>query len=208
MNRPLLKLAQVRRPRLKKCRAPNCSVEFEPKRIGQKTCSVKCAIAFMRVEQAEKNLRVIRAERQVWRAKNKPISKLKAEADKEFGRYIRERDYFLPCISCDETDPPMTSGGQWDCGHYRSKGAADHLRYDERNSAKQCKRDNGGSGNFESQRETVRAEYRKRLIIRIGLAAVESLENDNTPRKWDRDELVEIRRKYLALWKEARAKRL
>jgi len=162
----------------------------------------------MRTEQAAKNLKIIRAERQVWRAKNKTLAKLKAEADKEFGRYIRERDYFLPCISCDATDPPMTSGGQWDCGHFRSKGAADHLRYDERNAAKQCKSCNGGSGNFESKRETVRAAYRKRLILRIGGAAVLWLENDNEPVKWDRDALVLCRRKYLALWKEARAKRL
>ena len=206
MNRPVLKLSQPRR-RIRQCKAPGCQNEFEPKRIGQKTCSVKCAISYMRTEQAEKNLKIIRAERQVWRAKNKPLAKLKHEADKEFARFIRERDYYLPCISCDATDPPMTSGGQWDCGHYRSKGAADHLRYDERNSGKQCKVCNGGSGNFEAKRETVHAEYRKRLISRIGLEAVESLENDNTPRKWDRDELVAIRRTYLAKWKELRAKR-
>jgi len=196
MNRPVLKLAQARRPRYKKCRAPGCWNEFIVKRIGQKTCSVKCAIAFMRVEQAEKNLRVIRAERQVWRAKNKPISKLIAEAQKEFNRWIRERDFGLPCISCGRS-----TDAKQNAGHYRSVGAAPQLRFNEDNCHKQCEHCNSYlSGNL--------VEYRPMLIHRIGVASVEALELDNATRKWTRDELVEIRRKYLALWKEARAKRL
>jgi len=198
MNRPVLKLQTARRPRLKKCRAPDCVTEFEPKRIGQKTCSVKCAIAFMRVEQAEKNLRVIRAERQVWRAKNKPVSKLIAEAQKEFNRWILARDWNQGCISCD-VGPGYD--GQFSAGHYRTTAAAAHLRFNEDNTWRQC-----GQCNHHKSGNVV--EYRIRLVAKIGRERVEALENDNRTVKWSRDELVEIRRKYLALWKEARAKRL
>jgi len=195
MNRPVLKLQTARRPRLKKCRAPNCVNEYEPKRIGQKTCSVKCAIAFMRVEQAEKNLRVIRAERQVWRAKNKPISKLLAEAQKEFNRFILQRDYGKACISCGRL-----TGAKMNAGHYRSVGAAPQHRFNELNVHAQCEHCNSYlSGN--------QIEYRKRLVELIGLVVVERIENKNDAPKWQRDELVQLRRAYLRWWKEARAKR-
>jgi len=78
-----------------------------------------------------------------------------------------------------------------DAGHYRSVGAAPHLRFDERNCHAQTKFDNQyKSGNV--------VDYRIGLIKRIGLEAVEALEADNEVRKWTRDQLIEIRATYKA----------
>ena len=49
-------------------------------------------------------------------------------------------------------------------------------------------------------------DYRIGLIARIGLAAVEALEADNTPRKWTREELIEIKQTYKAKRKELERK--
>lgn len=204
---------------MKRCRYSQCREKFEPRfRTTEVCCSDEHAVRYARessperIERARKRVEAAkkqeqRAAKRKWREETATIPQLKAKADKEFGKFIRERDFYMPCISCDETNPPMTSGGQWDCGHFRSKGAADHLRYDERNSAKQCKSCNGGSGNFEAKRATVHAEYRKRLIVRIGLNEVEALETDNRTVKWNRDMLIALRRGYLAAWKELKARR-
>ncbi len=45
-------------------------------------------------------------------------------------------------------------------------------------------------------------DYRIRLLQRIGPARVEALENDNTPHKWQRDELIAIKATYKAKLKE------
>jgi len=195
MNRPVLKLAQARRPRYKKCRAPGCGNEFIVKRIGQKTCSVKCAIAFMRVEQAEKNLRVIRAERQVWRIKNKTLGTLAQETQRELNKWIRWRDRNDGCISCDK---PANAPGQWHASHYRSTAAAPELRFDEENIHKSCAKCNDHlSGNL--------VEYRIRLIEKIGLARVESLEGPHEPKRYRAEDLVQLRKEYVARLREAKS---
>lgn len=201
--RPILHAAKERKPRYKPCGAPGCTETFEVKRLGQKTCpNAKCALAYIRAERAAEARRVIRKERQVYRAKTKTISKLIAEAQKEFNRWIRERDFGKPCICCDRMadDRDLVTGSRWDAGHYRSTGAAPHLRFNEDNCHRQlvfCNQHRDGNA----------VEYRIGLIRRIGIERVEALENNNAPVKWDRDELVAIRRKYLAMWKEAKAKR-
>jgi hypothetical protein len=43
------------------------------------------------------------------------------------------------------------------------------------------------------------------LISRYGLEEVEALENDNSTHKWTRDELIAIRRHYIAKRKEIEA---
>ena len=90
-------------------------------------------------------------------------------------------------------------GGAFDCGHYRSVGSAQHLRYDERNAhgqRKQCNRWGAGRA----------VDYRIGLVARIGLEAVEALEADNAPRKWLREELIYIRDRYRAKLKELKGR--
>jgi hypothetical protein len=46
--------------------------------------------------------------------------------------------------------------------------------------------------------------YRLGLIAKIGLEAVESLEADNTPKKWTRDDVRKIRDDYRKKLREMR----
>ncbi len=113
------------------------------------------------------------------------------EAQQAFNAFIRERDRLAgyPCISSGR--PLDWNGNAVDAGHYRSTGAAPHLRFDERNCHAQSKQENRYlSGNA--------ADYRIGLIARIGLAAVEALEADNTVRKYTVEDLKQIKATYRA----------
>jgi hypothetical protein len=119
----------------------------------------------------------------------KRIPDLIKEAQIEFNHFCRVRDAGKPCISCGGPLAASAVGGGFDCGHFRSTGSASHLRFDERNAAGQCKHCNRYlAGNV--------IGYRIGLIGRIGLEQVEALEADNTPKKWQRDELIAIKTLY------------
>lgn len=133
-------------------------------------------------------------EREVVRERRKAletIPELIKAAQREFNAYIRERDKHRPCICCGNPLGSGDVGGAYDCGHYRSRGSASHLRFDERNAhaqRKYCNRHGAGRA----------VDYRIGLVARIGLAAVEALEADNTPHKWTAEELRQIRETYKA----------
>jgi hypothetical protein len=168
-----------------------CKESFLPERAGQKTHK-HCEEPFA-LKVAEKLGETRRRER--LRVLDETIPKLIKVADKAFAAFIRERDRLAghPCISSGR--PLDWSGNQVDAGHYRSRGAASHLRYDEDNCHAQSKHDNQyKAGNV--------VDYRINLIGRIGLAWVEALESDNRVKKWDRDELREIAAKYRQKLKE------
>ena len=112
-----------------------------------------------------------------------------------FNAYIRARDADKPCICCGQPLGTGEVGGAYDCGHYRSTGSAAHLRFDERNAHAQRKVCNRwGAGRA--------VDYRIGLVARIGLEAVEALESDNTPHKWTREGLIEVRDTYRAKLKD------
>lgn len=132
-----------------------------------------------------------RAQDRAKRASFERIPDLIAAADKEFASYIRERDRQAGYACISSGRPLDWTGNQVDAGHYRSRGAASHLRYNEDNCHAQSKHDNRHlGGNI--------VQYRINLIARIGLARVEALEADNTPHKWTYDELRAIRDQYKA----------
>jgi len=135
-----------------------------------------------------------RAERVQTKARKeaiKTIPQLIKEAQIEFNAYIRYRDRNQPCICCGAPLDLDSVGGGYDCGHYRSTGSAPHLRFDERNAHAQTKKCNRwGAGRA--------VDYRIGLIARIGLEAVEALEDDNEVVKWDRDTLRQIKTIYRA----------
>lgn len=176
--------------REKKCKA--CPTRFTPSRPLQVACCPACAqaIAQRNREKAEKRAATI--ERQKTRAALealKTIPQLIAEADRAFCAWVRARDAGLPCICCGETAKSSSlTGGEWDAGHYRSRGAASHLRYHPDNASAQRKKCNRHAFDV--------ASYRANLIARIGLERVEALEQDNRTHKWTRDELRDIRDTY------------
>lgn len=138
------------------------------------------------------------ASRKIIKAK---LEKLKTardwtkEAQIAFNAFIRERDKGQTCICCGQSLSSGDTGGQYDCGHYRSVGSAPHLRFDPRNAhaqRKQCNRWGAGRA----------VDYRLGLLTRIGREAVESLESDQTPRKYSIEELKSIKAHYKAKTKE------
>jgi hypothetical protein len=161
--------------------------------MGQRVCSPACALALAKSVRAKAERKAeVRAKRET-RARledMKTVPQLIAEADKAFCAYIRARDAGKPCICCGRDSSGWSRGGDWDAGHYRSRGAASHLRYDERNCHAQLKQCN--------RRAFDVASYRRNLVGRIGSAEVDALENDNRTHKWTRDELRQIRDGYRA----------
>lgn len=182
---------------MKRCRT--CRREFVPTHsTTQMTCSPTCAIAYARNQPkqvAKVAAKLVSQEKREWRKKTKSIGALLREAQHEFNAFIRLRDHGRPCISCGRL-----TGAKLNAGHYRTTKAASHLRFNEDNVHAQCEHCNSYlSGNL--------IEYRKGLIGRIGVERVEALENDSRTVKWDRDELIALRRKYLGMWKALVAER-
>jgi len=163
-----------------------CKSLFTPVRLMQAVCSPVCAARKVKSDKAEERARIVTRK-----AALKRIPELTAEAQRAFNAYIRERDRLAghACISSGR--PLGWTGNAVDAGHYRSIGAASHLRFNEDNCHAQSKHDNQWlSGNA--------VDYRINLVKRIGLERVEALEADNTPKKWTREELIGIKVLYVA----------
>jgi hypothetical protein len=173
---------------MKPCK--QCGSSFTPARPMQNVCSTICASRYVKAAKKEE------AERtKARKAAIKRIPDLIKEAQVAFNQWIRRRDQLAghPCISSGK--PLDWSGNATDAGHYRSTGAASHLRFNEDNCHAQSKHDNQYlAGNA--------VDYRINLIKRIGLERVEALEANNTPKKWQRDELIEIKETYKRKLKE------
>lgn len=184
----------------RKCR--HCRQMFQPARCGQNTCSYECSVAVAEIVAAKSKARREKAER-IAEAASVKILKLKLKTRREwlkeaqavFNCYIRLRDQ-LAGHACISSGRPLDwSGNAVDAGHYRSVGAAPHLRFNEDNCHAQSKHDNMWlSGNA--------VDYRINLIARIGLARVEALESDNEPRKYSIEELKRIITTYRHKTKE------
>ena len=153
----------------KKCRVATCRASFVPSRMGQAVCSPACAMidAPRHAPKARKALADIeRKDIRVRKEKLKSRADHAKEAQAVINRYVRLRDAHLGCISCDK---PASWGGQWHCSHFRSVGAAAHLRFNLWNMNKSCSQCNAHlSGNI--------MVYRPRLVEKIGAEKVAWLE--------------------------------
>ena len=174
----------------KKCKV--CGSEFTPSKPMQKVCSLTCALSIASLAKAKRERKAVADDKKATREKldaMKSKGSLVAEAQVAFNRYIRLRDAGLPCICCGQPMGEGVHGGAVDAGHYRSRGSAPHLRFNEDNVHAQRKKCNRyGAGNV--------VGYRLGLIERIGLEAVEALEADNAPRKYSADDLRGIKAEY------------
>lgn len=182
----------------KKCAFKGCGEKFTPTvSSAQMTCRTpKCALGYVeqqKEEKEKKRKRKITQDRRQYEEENKSVKKRTAEVQIHVNLYVRMRDFFKPCISCGksreqiEKEQGFKTGGAWDAGHYISRGHAPQLRFNLKNIHKQCKSCNGGSGRFSTQEKTTSAKYRANLVKRVGVEAVEFLENDETLRKFDRE---------------------
>ena len=160
-----------------------CREKFHPVRPLQSCCSVDCAIQHSRKlsdAKAAKDASERRAAHRIAKVKARTLKEWLDEAQVLCNRYIRLRDG-NKCISCGTENPAI----QYAAGHFRSRGAASHLRFSEDNINTQCNYQCNSvlAGNI--------AKYRPALIAKIGIDRVEKLENDNTPHKWTIDEAKE-----------------
>ncbi|EMS8795793.1 recombination protein NinG [Enterobacter ludwigii] len=188
-------MAKGKAPKPKTC--PICSTEYIPRSSLQKVChNYKCAIAFNKQRDAEiaaREQRKREREKSADLKQRRDALKTRAEWEREaqaaFNRYIRMRDMHQECISHPGkliSNSNYITGSAVDASHYRSRGAASHLRFNVFNVHSACTRCNRQlSGNA--------VEYRIRLIERIGLERVERLEADNEPRKFDIDYLKRVK---------------
>ena len=117
-------------------------------------------------------------------AKVIPLPKLLKKAQDVFNAWIRRRDEDRPCISCGKP------GNQ--AGHYFPVKGFSGLRYHENNVHLQCAYCN-------CYQHGNQAMYRIGLVHRIGENKVKELEQlalDDRVKKWSREELNEIIRRY------------
>jgi hypothetical protein len=173
-------------PKPKHCEM--CGTLFSPRASFATCCGPSCAIRKGKADKAAAKVKL--KER---KAALETIPELIKIAQRSFNAYIRERDKDKPCICCGRTtnDKDLLTGSRWDAGHYRSTGSASHLRFNEDNCHRQlvyCNRHGAGRA----------VDYRIGLVARIGLPAVEALESNNVPHKWERDELRAIAATYRA----------
>lgn len=178
-------------PKPKKCKC--CPEKFIPRTTTQTVCSPKCALQLAKQLSSRKQKQQEKAERAAWnkrKADVKPLKHWEDATQRVVNDYIRERDRDLPCISCGTW---ITV--QWEAGHFRSRGAASHLRYNEDNIHKQCHRCN-------AELSSNAIPYRAALVVKIGSERVEALENNNTPHRYTREELKSIRMHYRSLMRE------
>lgn len=176
--------------KLKERSCKYCKQRYVPERAGQIICSnIDCAVGWTEKLSSKRSQMVAKADRKVTRERKE---KLKSRSDwlddlqKVFNAYIRERDYYEPCISCGTTNPDI----QYCAGHYRTRGSSPHLRFNELNVNKQCNK----RCNLELSGNIV--NYRIGLIKKIGLEAVERIESDNNPAHYSIDDIKSMIVKY------------
>ena len=164
-----------------------CKTRYEPTyNTLQPTCGeVSCAITHGKKQQAKQRKATDKAFKQKVRDNDKSWHMKTLQA--EFNKFIRLRDHMKPCISCGTMQEL-----KYDAGHYRSVGACPELRFEEFNVHKQCSFlcNQTRTGNI--------AEYRIRLIKKIGLDKVEWLEGPHEPKKYTIDQMKEMIADYRA----------
>lgn len=181
----MIKPAKPLKP--KPCKA--CRKLFTPAKKLQTVCDWNCAAVHaenLRIKREASEAKRVRKETKAKLDAIKPMIKLFNDARDAFNAYIRERDAVDNCISCGRWH-----NGQWHAGHFRTVGAAGHLRYNEDNVHKQCAPCNKDlSGNI--------INYTPRLIQKIGQQRYEALIDNNEVHHWTREELIEIKQTYKA----------
>lgn len=168
-----------------------CKKRFKPDRPFQRACSPECALIYIKQKAGQKAIqKQIRKETRERKQASKSRQDWLRECQAIANRYARVRDMEDGCISCDK---PASWSGQWHGSHFRSAGAASAVRLNLWNIHKACSVCNHHkSGNI--------AEYRPRLIEKIGLEKVEWLECQN--------HLVRYDIEYLKRYKNVMGKRL
>lgn len=178
-----------------------CKMRFTPAKPMQAVCDWSCAALHaenLRIKREASEAKRVRKETKQKLDAMKSIPQLIAKAQVAFNAYIRWRDRNESCICCGLPYGTNALGGDFDCGHFRTRGAAGHLRFNEDNAfgqRKYCNQYQGGN----------QLAMKAGMIRRIGLARVQAVENNNDTHKWTREELISIEAKYKQKLKELKA---
>ncbi|WP_444893618.1 recombination protein NinG [Microbulbifer sp. TRSA001] len=158
-------------------------------------------LGFQRVEKQKKlEAKKFKAETRARKRALKTDSQIMDESQRSINAYVRERDRGKACPSCNrpeheiEVEQGWKVGGAWDAGHFRSRGAAGHLRFNLWNIHRQCKSCNAGSAKYAHKAETVAVQYELNLRERIGNRRVDWLKNNNGIRRFNREYCERIKR--------------
>ena len=191
--------------RCRECRDYHVAADGIKTPSGYWFCTISHAVSYARSaadkKRAKDRAKAEKAGRASVRARKEAmetIPQATKKAQQATNRYIRARDAGKPCICCGEITA-QKYGGTMEAGHYRSRGASAHLRFNVLNIHLQTARCNRFlSGNA--------VNYRIGLIERIGLERVEELENDNEPRTFNLEYLRRIKTIFnkRARWYEKR----
>lgn len=169
-----------------------CNAKFIPGRPFVKWCSHECGLNLaleLKAKKAAKEAAKQRKELRARKEKARPLAWYVNGAQAAFNRFVRARDFGIPCISCG------TTTGSIDASHYYSRSSRPNLRFDESNVHASCVRCNQFMhGNL--------IPYREELILRIGIDAVLRLDKDTKTHKFTIEELIEIKEIYTLKLKE------
>lgn len=185
-------------PRPKKCRV--CREMYTPSKALQVVCSPSCALLHAKQKGEKERKALAKIERKAIREEKervKPRSEYMKEAQAVINRYVRLRDAHLGCVSCER---PAAWQGQWHASHYRSRGAAPHLRFNLHNIHKSCSICNNHlSGNIMG--------YRPELVRRIGEERVALLEASQGRAGFTTDYLKRLKRVFAEKTRRLEARR-
>lgn len=170
-----------------------CKGRYEARTPMQIACSPPCGIAYAQAQRVKKTKKEEAADRKATKEKRE---RLKTRSDhlkdlqRDFNRFIVQRDATLPCVSCGRHHE-----GRYHAGHFYSVGARPELRFDEDNVHKQCAACNLFlHGNL--------LLYRQALHGRIGLERLSLLEQSRPPLKLSTEEIRELAATYRAKTRE------
>jgi hypothetical protein len=171
-----------------KCANKACRKLFAKRNMQHVACSVDCAVAVVREKAEKERIKLAKESRIATRVAKEESLSVKEHlklTEKVINRYVRLRDYYEGCCSCDK---PSHWDGQWHASHYKSVGSNSLLRFHLWNIHKGCSECNRHkSGNI--------AEYTERLRLRFGSERIQWLEDrKNGSKDYTSEYLIRMRR--------------
>lgn len=165
----------------KKCRV--CKSEFVPFNSLDAWCSPKCKIKGQHKKQMEKENKLPKLVMGSEIIKPKEKQQVLQYTQDVVNAYILVRDKYEGCITCGAYGDDVV----FHAGHFRSVGAAAHLRFNFNNIHKQCKECN-------IELSSNRVCYEENLPLKIGHEKTQWLINNNRYRKYSEDYCKRIRK--------------
>ena len=159
-----------------------CQERYMPRAPLQVVCSLPCSIAYTKAKTEAKALKEFNRETKRRKEKLRDKQWYLEKAQTAFNSYIKERDWFLPCISCGKPHNTNASQVYRNCSHYRSRKAASQLRYNTYNcsmSCSQCNKEDSGHIMQRTTKDGIILGYREGLKAKYGTEILSMLENNH-----------------------------